>query len=92
MDHEMIKYLAELSKLYFTEEELEDNAIQMTNIVNLMDSIKEIDIEYNPLADNHNVYLPDLREDQNTPSLETSKVLQNSVNSNNCFVVPKVVE
>lgn len=92
MDLDMVKYLAELGKLYFTEEELVENSKQMTSIVNLMDTIKEIDIVYDPVADNKNVYLPDLREDRNAPSMETAKVLQNAVNSNNCFVVPKVVE
>lgn len=92
MDLDMIKYLAELGKLHFSQDELEENSKQMTSIVELMDTIKEIDITYDPVADNKNVYLPDLREDVNAPSMETSKVLQNAVNSNGCFVVPKVVE
>lgn len=92
MDLEMVKYLAELGKLYFSDEELEENSKQMTSIVDLMDTIKEIDITYDAIADNKNVYLPDLRRDENAPSMETKKVLQNAVNSNNCFVVPKVVE
>ena len=88
----MVKYLAELGKLEFSDEELKTKAEEMTDIINLMDTVKEIDITYDALKDNHDVYLNDLREDVVKDSLETEKVLQNAVNSNNCFVVPKVVE
>lgn len=92
MDLEMVKYLAELGKLEFSEEELAKKAHEMTDIIDLMDTIKEIDISYDALKDNHNVYLNDLRKDTAKESFATEKVLQNAVNSNNCFVVPKVVE
>ncbi len=88
----MVSYLAKLSKLSFTEEELEKTAQDMTSIINIMDTVKEIDITYDALADNKNVYLNDLREDISQPSMETAKILSNAVNSNDCFVVPKVVE
>ncbi len=92
MDLEMVKYLAELGKLEYSDSELEKTAEEMTDIINLMDTVKEIDITYDALKDNHDVYLNDLREDISAPSMETSKVLQNATNFNNCFVVPKVVE
>lgn len=92
MDLEMVKYLAELGKLEFSDEALEKTAGEMTDIINLMDTIKDFDVEYDALKDNHNVFLDDLRRDEKMPSMETKKVLQNAVNSGNCFVVPKVVE
>ncbi|MGN0601533.1 MAG: Asp-tRNA(Asn)/Glu-tRNA(Gln) amidotransferase subunit GatC [Oscillospiraceae bacterium] len=92
MDLEMVKYLAQLGKLEFSDEELAKKADEMTDIIDLMDTVKEIDINYDALKDNHNVYINDLREDVVKDSLATEKVLQNAVNSNNCFVVPKVVE
>lgn len=92
MDLDMVKYLAELGKLEFSDEELEKTANEMTDIINLMDTVKEIDITYDALKDNHDVYLNDLREDVADESMPTPKVLQNAVNTNNCFVVPKVVE
>ena len=88
----MVKYLAELGKLEFSDDELAKKANEMTDIINLMDTVKEIDIQYDAYKDNHNVYLNNLREDKAKESLDTKKVLQNAVNSNNCFVVPKVVE
>ena len=92
MDLEMVSYLSRLGKLSFTEEELKKTAEEMTNIIEIIDTIKEIDIKYDALADNKNVYLNDLREDASEPSMPTQKILQNALNSEDCFVVPKVVE
>lgn len=92
MDLEMVKYLSKLGKLNFTDEELEKAAKDMTSIIEIMDTIKEIDITYEPIKDNHNVYLKGLREDVAMDSFPTEKILQNAVNSERCFVVPKVVE
>ena len=92
MDLEMVSYLSRLGKLSFTEEELKKTAEEMTNIIEIVDTIKEIDIKYDALADNKNVYLNDLREDASEPSMPTQKILQNALNSEDCFVVPKVVE
>ena len=88
MDLEMVSYLSRLGKLSFTEEELKKTAEEMTNIIEIMDTIKEIDIKYDALADNKNVYLNDLREDASEPSMPTQKILQNALNSEDCFVVP----
>ncbi|WP_298483768.1 Asp-tRNA(Asn)/Glu-tRNA(Gln) amidotransferase subunit GatC [uncultured Ruminococcus sp.] len=92
MDLQMIAYLAELGKLSFTPEEMEKMAAEMTSIIEIMDTVKEIDVEYDALADNKDIYLNDLREDVKADSFPTEKILQNAVNDENCFVVPKVVE
>lgn len=92
MDLEMVSYLYKLGRLNCTEEELKQMAEDMTSIINIMDTIKEIDVTYDPLADNRNLHLKDLRVDEAEPSMDTEKILKNSTNSNNCFVVPKVVE
>lgn len=88
----MVSYLAELGKLELSQNELENVADQMTGIIELMDTIKEIDVTYDPIKDNKNVYLNDLRKDIPQPSMSTEKVLSNATNTNNSFVVPKVVE
>lgn len=92
MDLEMVKYLAKLGKLDFTDEGFEKAVADMTDIIAIMDTIKEIDITYDPIKDNHNVYLKDLRKDVAEPSLPVEKVLMNAINSESSFVVPKVVE
>ena len=55
----MIAYLAELGKLHFTEDEMKQMASEMTSIIEIMDTVKEIDIQYDANADNKNVYLND---------------------------------
>lgn len=92
MDLDMVRYLARLSKLNYSEEELAKVAKDMTSIINIMDTIKDIDIKYDPFADNKNIYLNDLREDISAESFPTEKILANALNSENSFVVPKVVE
>ena len=49
MDLNMVKYLAELSKLEYSDKELAATAEQMTDIIDLMDTVKEIDITYDDL-------------------------------------------
>ena len=88
----MVRYLSQLGKLSFTDDELKKAAEDMTSIIEIMDTIKEIDIVYDPLKDNHNVYFGGLRKDEAMDSFPTEKILRNAVNSENCFVVPKVVE
>jgi len=80
LDLQMIAYLAELGKLHFTKEEMEQMASEMTSIIEIMDTVKEIDIQYDAYADNKNVYLNDLREDIKEDSFPTEKILQNAVN------------
>lgn len=88
----MVSYLSELGKLEFSENELKKVADEMTDIINLMDTIKDIDVTYDAKLDNKNVYLNDLRKDISEESMPTNKVLQNATSMNNYFVVPKVVE
>lgn len=92
MDINTINYLANLGKLSFTPEEAEQMAADMTGIIQIMDGVKEIDISYDYLKDNHNVYLPDLRIDTRYDSFTREKIVSNAVNDNGYFVVPKVVE
>ena len=92
MDLEMVSYLSKLGKLSFNDEELAKMAKEMTSIIEIMATVREIDITYDALADNHNVYLNDLREDISQPSMPAEKILSNARQSNSCFVVPKVVE
>lgn len=92
MDLEMVKYLAELGKLEFSQEALAKTAEEMTGIIELMDGVKAYDVEYDAHKDNHNVFLDGLRIDEKHESMPTEKVLANAVNQDGAFVVPKVVE
>lgn len=92
MDLQIITHLTNLSKLNYSDEELTAVAAQMSDIIALMDTIKETDVVYDELGDNNGVYINMLRKDEASPSMETAAVLQNALQSDNCFVVPKVIE
>jgi aspartyl-tRNA(Asn)/glutamyl-tRNA(Gln) amidotransferase subunit C len=92
MDIQTINYLANLSKLNFTPDESEKMSKDMSNIIELMDTVREIDITFDPKKDNKNVYLPDLREDVKYDSFSRDKITANASATNGYFTVPKVVE
>lgn len=92
MDRETVKYLAQLGRLNFTDEELDKMSEDMTGIIELMDTIKNVDAVFDPSKDGRSVSFDDLREDIAGESCPTAKILQNAVNSEDAFVVPKVVE
>jgi len=90
-DINLTKHLADLSKIEFTEDELNKMSSQMTDIINLMDRVKEFDSSEKTFALDA-VNYSDLRKDEAMESFETEKILQNAkIVKNNSFVVPKVV-
>ncbi|MDR0946136.1 MAG: Asp-tRNA(Asn)/Glu-tRNA(Gln) amidotransferase subunit GatC [Ruminococcus sp.] len=92
MDIQTFENVAELGKLTFSEEERGTLLADMNEIVLIMDTVKDVDITYDPILDNRNRYLDSLREDISAPSFETEKILSNAKASDGCFTVPKVVE
>lgn len=90
-DLELTAHLAELSKLEFSQAELEKMAAQMGDIVAVMDKVKDTDPKervYTAEA----VGYGDLRADEAKASLSPEEVLKNAdKKKNNSFVVPKVV-
>ena len=81
---DLTKHLAELSKLEFTDEELE----QMTAD---MDKVCEFDTS-KPAYALDAVDYKDLRADEHRNSYPTEEIVKNAKNvKNNSFVVPKVV-
>lgn len=88
---ELTRHLANLSKIHFTDEELDKMTEDMTDIIELMDKVCEFDSSktaYSLDAVNYN----DLREDNPKDSYPTEKIISNAKNiKNNSFVVPKVV-
>lgn len=88
-----LKLLCELSKLYLSEEELLDYQKEMTDIINLMDTIGDSDFEYNPVDMSNAVPFSELRAD----NIETFDNMDGIVKNGpqvamNQFVVPKIVD
>ncbi|OJU12657.1 MAG: hypothetical protein BGN88_15575 [Clostridiales bacterium 43-6] len=92
-DTKLISYLAELSKINMSDAELLQAAGDMNDIINLMDSIKDFQVD-EALADTESgVYYDDLRADNARPSFERDEILKNSEKAKGgFFTVPKIVE
>ncbi len=90
-DAELTKHLAELSKLTFSEEELEKVTAQMSDIIDLMDMVKDIDPSEKNFALSPTSY-ENLRCDRSSESFATEDIIKNAKEvKNNAFSVPKVV-
>lgn len=87
-----IQHLCELSKLNYDEDGLVKVMGEMSDIIDLMDTIKSFDLTYDDTKDNNSISLSDTREDAAQPSFPSEKLLSNAENSESCYVVPKVVE
>lgn len=88
-----LKMLSDLSRLSFTEDELEKYAKDMASIMNLMDTIGESDFEYDPVDNSNAVPFSSLREDK-VETFDNMKGITGGGPSviENMFVVPKVVD
>ena len=92
MDIATLDNICQLSKLNFNEEEQRSMLAQMTDIIDLMDTIKEYDITYDDTKDHNEIRYDDLRKDIPEPSFPTEKLQQNTSPRDNCYVVPKMME
>lgn len=89
-DKEMVRYLSGLGKLSLTEQELESFAADMERILEIMDSINEVEIT-GEVYQEPGVAFGDLRQDEKKDSTPTETILQNAKEKqDNAFVVPKL--
>jgi aspartyl-tRNA(Asn)/glutamyl-tRNA(Gln) amidotransferase subunit C len=87
-----VEKIAELARLIFSEEELENFTPQMNKILSYMDKLNELDTDnVEPLShpvEQTNVF----REDELRPSISKEDALKNAPSKDeNHFKVPKVI-
>ncbi len=93
LDTSLITYLAKLSKIDIGEEEKNRLVLEMSAIVELMDSMNEVSMEEEQNLNGVGISLNDLRPDEVVPSYEREAVLNNaSHKKDGFFVVPKIME
>jgi aspartyl-tRNA(Asn)/glutamyl-tRNA(Gln) amidotransferase subunit C len=90
---EDVLHIANLSKLYVSDEKLEKYTRDLSNVVDLANSLSEVDIDNvkvtNHILDIKNVF----RKDEVEPSYKREEILKNAPDSQGgCVSVPKVVE
>ena len=90
---EDLKLLCELSKLHLSEDELTEYGKEMSNIIDLMDTIGESNFEYNMIDPSNAVPFSALRADE----VVTYDNMEGIVKCGpevieNQFIVPKIVD
>lgn len=88
-----VEYVAQLSKLSFSDEEMDKFTVQLNGILEYVNQLNEINTDGVAITAHavpmHNV----LREDVVEESMDIEKVLMNAPDKDqNCFKVPKVIE
>lgn len=90
-DTKLTAHLAELSKLEFTPEELDQITGEMDAIVALMDTVADADVDQEFAAVDATA-LAELRADEPRASMDRADILANAKEgTDTCFKVPKVV-
>lgn len=87
-----VEHIAELARLKFSKEELENFTHQLNQILEYMDKLNELDTEnVEPLSypvEGNNIF----REDELKPSISREEALKNAPDSDDeFFKVPKVI-
>ncbi len=90
-DSDLTRHLAQLSKITFTDGELQKMTNDMTEIIALMDKVREFNENVDPYTLDAVDY-NNLRNDNAENSNNAEEITRNAKNvKNNSFVVPKVV-
>ena len=90
-DINLATHLAELSKIEFTDDELEKITREMDEIISLMDTVSDFE-DTKKLANDAAVGLNEIRSDFKKPSSPREDILKNAAKKDGkAFTVPKVV-
>lgn len=93
LDTDLITYLAKLSKLELSDSDKERLASEMSAIVDLMDTMSEVNMEEHIHLNGEGISLESLREDEVVPSYDTEIIIRNaSHKKDGFFEVPKIME
>ncbi len=90
---ETLTHLASLSKLELCDSQTDMFLEQMSSIIELMDTIKDVDVSDIPSSLPEDLDVSQFREDEISPSLSLEQVLSNAPKSDRGLIsVPKVME
>lgn len=93
LDTSLITYLAKLSKLELSDSDKERLASEMSAIVDLMDTMSEVNMADDINLNGEGIGLESLREDEVVPSYDTETILGNAFHKKDGFFeVPKIME
>lgn len=88
-----VEYVAELARLYFTEEEKQDLVGDLNSVLGYIDKLNELDTENVEIIVNPYYIENKFREDVIEPSMDLKDVIKNAPESlEEYYMVPKVIE
>lgn len=88
-----LQYIANLSRLSLLDSEIESLSKDMVDIISLMDTIKEINLDDIPITEHISGMRNVMREDVAKDPMNTKDILSNTEHKmDNCFVVPKLID
>ncbi|HAP79279.1 MAG TPA: Asp-tRNA(Asn)/Glu-tRNA(Gln) amidotransferase GatCAB subunit C [Ruminococcus sp.] len=91
--NELVSYVANLSRIKLDENEISEMQSQMSEIVNYMDILNQLDTEnVEPLSHIFNITNV-MRDDEVKASYEREEILKNApAHTEEAFIVPKTVD
>jgi len=90
---EDVKYVAALSKLTLTDEEIESMRTDLSNIIQSVEKLNQVDTSSVPPTTSILPIENAFREDEVIPSLPTEKLLQNAPRRDEEYIlVPRIIE
>lgn len=91
--NELVSYVANLSRIKLDENEISEMQSQMSEIVNYMDILNQLDTEnIEPLSHIFNI-TNIMRDDEVRDSYEREEILKNApAHTEEAFIVPKTVD
>lgn len=91
--NELVSYVANLSRIKLDENEISEMQSQMSEIVNYMDILNQLDTEnIEPLSHIFNITNV-MRDDEVSDSYEREEILKNApAHTEEAFIVPKTVD
>jgi len=90
---EQAQHVAELAKLSFSEDELQQFTDQLGEIIDMVETLEEVDTTDVALTSNVNDEINVIRQDQPTNGTDRQELMKNAPESENGFIkVPSIIE
>ena len=90
-DKDLTRHIANLSKINFTDDEIDKITLDMKNIIQIMDKVNDFEANENTI-DQNSIKYNELRDDIPESSCKNSDIIKNSKKTrDNSFFVPKMM-
>ena len=90
---EEVKHVANLSKLSFNEDELQDFTVQLGKIIDMVETLAEVDTTDVAFTSNVTDLINVMREDVVAPGWDRDELMKNVPESEDCFIkVPAIMD